>query len=206
MTLADLLSQTQVQSMITGADKKNCAETYAPSIPAHIQSALYDFAGTLNCQLKACFWSNLDAAHTSAMVCIKGKQAQVLPVVESVIFARHLGELLKEGNNIVWVVNAKIVHITWENWREIYARLTGALKDDDLPMPISGREKRRIRTDRNRQRMFDEQADCIRYKKMGKRGFRMTFDEAKAEWRAEQYEKALRGVVGEARLILKDVL
>lgn len=203
-TFADLLSSTQKQNIVSLVNQKSDAEIYAPNTPACVHEAIYVFAGKLNCKLNSRFWAMLDDSHTSAVVCVSGKQVSVMPVMESVAFAKRLGEMLKAGNSLLWVLNADTICITWDNWRECYVRLAGTLKSDDgLPVPISRRETRNIRTAKNRERMFNEAASCNRYKKMGKRGFNMAFDQARAEWRAEQYDKYFREVVTEAREIIK---
>ena len=208
MQLADILSNVQLGAMLNVAQSQTDAEKYAYSVSTKTHEYLYKFAAELKCVLNAKFWKDLQTEYIydkSVMVCIKGKNATVMPVMENPTFAKHLGEMLKGGYAICWVTDRYTQAVSWDNWKWIYKVLTETQTQSDLPAPISKRERVSIRVESDRQRMFTGAAECNRYKKIGKRGFNTTFDEMRAEIRTEAYERKLRGVIGEAKRIIESL-
>ena len=208
MQLADILSNVQLGAMLNVAQSQTDAEKYAYSVSTKTHEHLYKFAAELKCVLNAKFWKDLQTEYIydkSVMVCIKGKNATVMPVHRKPVFAKHLGEMLKGGYAICWVTDRYTQVVSWENWKWIYNALTEIQEHSDIPVPISKRERVRIRVESDRQRMFTSAAGCNRYKKIGKRGFNTTFDEMRAQIRTEAYERKLRGVIGEAKRIIESL-
>lgn len=206
MQIFDTLSQSQLSAIYAVAQHQSDAAKYAPAVPADIHECLYKFASECNCRLSTRFWADLQmeyASTPSVMVCIQAKRVKVLAVYQNAIFGKHLCEMLKQGYRVMWVYHVNGLEVTWKNWKNVYASLITVPTHDDLPVPPSRYEVRRIQINANRERMFDDAASCNRYKKMGKRGFNMAFNEMRAQMRQEAYEKKLRGVVGEAREIMK---
>lgn len=206
MKIADMLSSAQFTAMYDVASKPSDAEKYAPELSL-IHDFLYAFAARCSCVYPENFWHNLHAEHdfsADVMVCIKNKKATIVPVWHTRAFARHLGEMLKEGTSICWIVNGKAKQVDWENWKDVYAQLTSdATAKCEYDEPISRREIRRIRINEKRERMFSDAALSERYKKMSKRGYNLAFDEMRAMQRQEEYERKLRKVVNEAEKILQ---
>lgn len=201
MQLSDLISVEKLDAMREIASQPSVAEQYVPFLSEHARGCLTAFVGR---KCGNIFWANLRRECEYApdvIVCVAGKRADVMPVHKSAIFAKRLGAMLKRGDKIAWLKNGKFVSVNWENWESIYAALTSD-DENDLPVPPSRCEMRRMRVERDRREMFYEAASATRNKKLGKRGYNMSFDEIQAWRRHEAYEKRLRGVEIEARRII----
>ena len=209
MTFADLLSKSQVTALYNDVSTQpSFAELYAPNIPQHIQDALYDFAIDVECGFKKSFWRELEHTHdvyAEAIVCVQGDETKVLCVRKSRIFARHLGELLKRGASLCWIVRNKCVRIDWENWKDIYAQLTKGEDKRIYDSHMSLNEFLAIQEHRRRERMFTEAGLSDRYKKLGKRGYNLSFDELRAVRKQQDIESEIYKTLRDARRIL-DVL
>lgn len=205
MKIADMLSSAQFTAVYDVAKAQSDAEKHAPELSL-IHDFLYAFAAQCSCVYSASFWRNLHDEHTSSadvMVCIQHKRATIMPVMRTRVFARHLGEMLKNGVSICWIVKGRAMRVNWENWKAVYTQLTETGTKCEYDEQISRREMRRIRIDEKRERMFSDAALSERYKKMSKRGYNLAFDEMRAMQRQEEYEKKLRKVVNEAAKIMQ---
>lgn len=205
MKIADMLSSAQFTAAYDVAKAQSDAEKHAPELSL-IHDFLYAFAAQYSCVYSASFWRNLHDEHTSSadvMVCIKNRKATIMPVMRTRVFARHLGEMLKDGVSICWIIKGRAMRVNWENWKAVYTQLTETGTKCEYDEQISRREMRRIRIDEKRERMFSDAALSERYKKMSKRGYNLAFDEMRAMQRQEEYEKKLRKVVNEAAIIMQ---
>lgn len=204
MKISDILSATQIGEMRSVATAKTSAEKYAPTLqPVH--EHLYTFADKHKCVLDVRFWCTLSTEYaTSAdvVVCINAGNAEVFPVRKTRLFAHHLGEKLKGGCAICRVINGKTMVVNWDNWKETYARLTSSADKREYDLQLSGAQKRKMRIDAERERMFDGAAQCNRYKKMGKRGFNLAFNEMRANDRLVAYEREIYATLKSAKNIL----
>lgn len=205
MQLSDILSATQLDAMRAVATRKTDAETYAPNIPTRISECLYSLAANAKCVTNGKFWQRLQWAineNGCAVVQFVGKTAKVIEATKTSVFGKHLCNRLKAGDNLAWVDMHSCYTLDWETWKQTWNKITFTPSADNLPTPPSVREMSQIRINRDRQEMFCEAAQVIRNKKLGKRGFNMSFDEIRAMQRQEAYERSLRGVVNDARKIM----
>ena len=204
MKIADILSSAQFTAMYDVANTQSDADKHAPELSL-IHEFLYAFAAQRSCVYSAGFWRDLHEEHSSSadvMVWIKNRKATIMPVMRTRVFAHHLGEMLKEGVSVCWIVKGRAKQVDWENWKVVYAQLTAdTTVKCEYDEQISRREMHRIRVNEKRERMFSDAALSERYKKMSKRGYNLAFDEMRAMQRQEEYERKLRKVVNEAEKI-----
>lgn len=207
MKLSDILSTASITSVYNATENaKSYAELYAPNVDKLVVNSINEFASNLKCKLDENFWKQFSSQwfwENSVMVCVNGKSAKVIEVSEGVTFAKHICQLLKAGNRICWFNGDAVYDITWEYWKRAYKLLVGNVSFSNLPEPPSKRELREKRVNRKREKMFYESAEVIRSKKLSKRGYNMTFDEARAMRRHEEYEKYLRSTSKEAKRIMQ---
>lgn len=206
MQLSDILSAKNVASIYEATSNvKSYAEMYAPSASEHTAQAINKFAANLSCKLDEKFWKSFEIDYAygrNVMICVSGKRANVMDVMENVTFAKHICQLLKAGNSICWVRDSRVYAVTWDNWKSLYAKMTVKRDSCSLPTPPSSWELLDHEIKRKRDKMFYESAEVIRSKKLSKRGYNMTFDEVRAMRRHDEYEKYLRSTSKEARKIL----
>lgn len=205
MQLSDILSATQLDAMRAVATRKTDAETYAPNIPTRISECLYSLAADAKCVTNGKFWQRLQWAMNDngcAVVQFVGKTAKVIEATKTAVFGKHLCGRLKAGDRLVWIDMHSCYALDWETWGQTWKAITFVPSTDNLPVPPSEHEMCQIRTNRNRQEMFYEAAQVIRNKKLGKRGFNMSFDEIRARQRQEEYERSLRNTINDAKKIM----
>lgn len=207
MQLSDILTVEQVGAMREISSKPTFAQIHVPFLSDEARGFISAFVGRKSDEN---FWKRLRSEYDyapSVMVCVVGKSVEVIQVRQSVIFAKHLGDMLKRGAKICWVRNRVTFEVNWENWKSVYKSLTAVQSESDaLPMPPSRHQMRMMREERGREKAFYEAASVIRNKKLNKRGYNMSFDEIRAQMRHDAYEKHLRGVEIEARKIYMTVL
>lgn len=98
--------------------KNNCASLSAT------QEAICDFMLRNECAMTPDFLGSLEA-RDNYILCAKHGRIQVLDVQYTRIFARHLGELLKQNYALSWCKkNRKLIPINWDNWKRIFTQLT----------------------------------------------------------------------------------
>lgn len=204
MQIKDLFSDKQLTALRSKLDEHTLAEKYASNVGEIAHKTLYAIASDHKHVLNASFWQELGAEFKSGCyvaVLIKGKSASIFPECNSPRMARMIGDRLKQGYGICVITpSGWAQRVTWENWKRIYAMLTRV--DNGYEAAPSEREIRNITTKRKKEAEFYEAASCIRNKKLGKRGFNMTFDELRAQMRQEAYERNLRTVTNTARTIM----
>ena len=209
MQLSDLLTTTQVDAMRQVVTSTQCdAQNYAPNLSDKVRDQLFGFATLHNGNYNRKFWQSLNyeyTQHPDVMICVSGKQITIATVQLNRVFARHIGECLKRGDVICWIRNSSVIVVDWSNWKSVYSSLTKAPDTDTLPTPPSRREMRVIRENRRREHAFGEMAKNPCSKKLGKKGYNLTFDEIRARQRMEAMEKAQRTVISEARKIYEAV-
>ncbi len=143
---------------------------------------LYDMAANLGQKLSPKFWQMLDAnvqTYSEVVVCMKGKkEVSITPVMRQVCWAKHLGQMLKNGYSIAWIGKTTTL-VTWNNWKGVYNALTKAPDTREYDIPMSNAEYHSIKTARHKEREFYELAKPIRSKKGGRS--RISFEEARSQ-------------------------
>lgn len=151
------------------------------------------------------FWDDFNAKYSpthDVMVCIgHDKKVRILEVRYDRRFARYVGELLKSAK-ILWAKGDKGHRVDWANWKSVYSCLTAPADTRVYDEYTSERKQRAILAKQKREADFYDLARPDRYKKVGKRGYNMSFDEMRAEQRQERYEQYLRGTLRGARTIM----
>lgn len=205
MTFADLLSNSQISAIRNVSNALTPAEQYAPSL-SKVHDYIYAFASDNNCVLNANFWKNLQTYYVTernVMVCIKNKKASVLCVQKTPIFAHHLGEMLKQGYAILWVECSVADIVDWVNWKFVYNCLVQKRDNWNYDKQISKREVAYIKKENKREKMFYEASISDRYKKLGKRGYNLSFDELRALRKQQEIEKEIYKTISKAKQIFE---
>lgn len=189
----------EISANVLAQMRKNCAPEISNS-----QKIILNFVTENGGKIRPTFWADFDDAYKSAhdvMVCVDAsKRVSVFPVRRGRIFARHVGELLKTCK-IMW----NTIDVTWENWKAVYAYLT-YVKDTQVYDPeMFEEELEYYAVERKREKMFYEQASNDRYKKMGKRGYNMSFNEMRALRRIEAAERQAYRTIKTARQIMEAI-
>lgn len=197
MELSNFISVETINALHKVANAPS-ADIYAPSFDDNTKNFFYKAAASQSCVLDAAFWKRMERIHESretVLLAFHDRKADFIDIAYSRIFAIHVCELLKRGYTIVFVGGGRDAwEVGWNNWKSTYSLLVSKQTDDDLPDYPSRAEIHAIRIRRNREKAFSEAAECIRYKKLGKRGFNMSFDEMRALRRAAEIEKEIREV------------
>ena len=183
--------------------RKNCApET------SYIQEEISKFATVNGGKMRRDFWAVFNSVYSctqDVMVCVyPDGNIRIIEVRRDRTFARHVGELLKTCN-LLWVFDELHVVVTWDNWKSVYAHLTSAKNAQVYDYEMSEHEQERHRVERKRENMFYEQATSDRYKKMGKRGYNLSFNEMRAVRRMEAMERQQYRILKTASKIMEEI-
>ena len=173
-----------------------------------IQEEISKFAAKNGGKMRLDFWAVFNSVYSctqDVMVCVQpdGK-IRILEVRRDRTFARHVGELLKTCK-LLWVFDDFRTIVDWDNWKSVYAHLTSAKSAQVYDYEMSESEQERYRVERKRENMFYEQATSDRYKKMGKRGYNLSFDELRAVRRVEAMERQQYRILKTARNIMESI-
>lgn len=87
------------------------------------QEAMCNFMLRNECAITPIFLGSLETKN-EYILCAKNGRIQILDVQHTRLFARHLGELLKQNYALSWCKNNKLISINWKNWKRIFAQLT----------------------------------------------------------------------------------
>lgn len=115
-----------------------------------------------------------------------------MPVRErSLLLAKSVKLQYKRGG-VLWLHDGEFTTVTETNfgWVEYMFSPVPEYVQAELDRP-GKYELREIRDRRSREKMFDEARSVDSYKKMGKRGFNMTFDELKHRRIVQEYDRQL---------------
>lgn len=173
-----------------------------------IQEEISKFAAMNEGKMRLDFWAVFNSVYSctkDVMVCVQpdGKM-RIIEVRRDRTFARHVGELLKTCK-LLWVFDELYTVVSWDNWKSVYRHLTSA-KDTQVYDPeMSECEQKRHLVERKRENMFYEQATSDRYKKMGKRGYNMSFNELRAVRRMEAMERHQYRVLKTAKKMMEEI-
>ena len=181
--------------------RKNCA----PAMSA-VQEKVSKFAAENGAKVRPNLWAGFNAEFAlthDVMVCVQpDKRIRIIPVRRDRVFAHHVGELLKTCV-LLWVREENAYPVGWDNWRWVYQRLVRATDIQQYDSELSECEEKRLRTKQQKLAEFYDLAKPDRYKKLGKRGYNLSFDEIRALRRQEAYEKRLYGTIEVAKDIMK---
>lgn len=214
-TLGDFLSNTQkatIKADAVAATKvrksieKSAAIT--DNIPENVWNMIYDIAYEMGQKIDRGSWGEINALigqHTGHVICLKGhNMREIMPVVRNVVWAKHLGQMLKDGYRIVYVrENGFASEVTWDNWSRVYRSLTTEPDACGYDIQPTKREVSQIRTARRKEKEFYDLARPIRAKKGGR--MRISFEEARDQRvRAERLSFESK-VVSRANRILEAI-
>ena len=209
MKLSDFLSDEQLGAMRSVTSGKSPSETLCPSLTDRMRDNIHVFMGKHDCVPFPDFWQVLERNRNlerNVVVHITHGKAEIVELQKCVTFAKHLGELLKKGGGLLFVMRQSTIEITWANWRETYTRLTTVPVKDNTPAQPTSYERRQIRNRRKRERLFRECAAVDMPKKMGKRGFNMSVNEHFAMRKLQEIEDEQRSVLYQAKKIYEECI
>ena len=183
--------------------RKNCAPEMS-----YIQEEISKFAAKNGGKMRRDFWAVFNSVYSctqDVMVCVQpdGKM-RILEVRCNRTFARHVGELLKTCK-VLRVFSDFSVVVDWNNWKSVYRSLTKAMDAQVYDYEASAFENERREVERKREEMFYEQATSDRYKKMGKRGYNLSFNEMRAVRRMEAMERQQYRILKTASKIMEEI-
>ena len=183
--------------------RKNCA----PEI-SYIQEEISKFATMNGGKMRRDFWAVFNSVYSctqDVMVCVyPDGNIRIIEVRRDRTFARHVGELLKTCK-LLWVFDELHTVVEWGNWKSVYAHLTSVKSTQVYDYEMSEHEQERRRVERKRENMFYEQASNDRYKKMGKRGYNLSFNELRAVRRMEAMERQQYRILKTASKIMEEI-
>lgn len=191
----------EISANILAQMRKNCM----PEMDG-VQKKVSNFVNRNGGKIRADFWAVFNTAYSlthDVMVCVQpDKKVRILDVRRNRSFAHHVGELLKT-HKVCWVWSGDVIDVDWENWKAVYGYLVPAKHAQVYDPEMSEYERERHEVERNREEMFYEQATSNRYKKMGKRGYNLSFDEMRAVRRMEAAERQASRTIIAARKIME---
>lgn len=188
-TLGDFLSNPQKATIKADAvaatkARKSSAKSAVPTdnISENVWNMIYDIAYEMGQKLDRAFWGEINAhigRHIGHVICLKGhNMREIMPVVRNVVWAKHFGQMLKDGYRIVYVrENGFASEVTWDNWSRVYRSLTTEPDARGYDIQPTKREVSQIRTARRKEKEFYDLARPIRTKKGGR--MRISFEEAR---------------------------
>jgi hypothetical protein len=191
----------EISANILAQMRKNCA----PEMSG-VQKKVSNFVNRNGGKLREDFWAvfntELSLSH-DVMVCVQpDRKVRILSVRRNRSFAHHVGELLKT-HKVCWVWGEDVIDVDWENWKAVYGYLVPVKHAQVYDPEMSEYERERHEVERNREEMFYEQATSNRYKKMGKRGYNLSFNEMRAVRRMEAAERQAYRTVKYARSLME---
>lgn len=171
-----------------------------------VQEEISNFVARNGGKMRPNFWAVFNSAYSPAhdvMVCVGAdKNVCVLEVRRNRNFAHHVGELLKT-HKVCWVWGEDVIPVDWENWKAVYSYLVPSKNSQVYDPEMSEYERERTLTARKKMGEFYDLALSDRYKKMGKRGYNLSFDEARAVRRMEAAERKMYRTIRTARQIME---
>lgn len=204
MNLSDILSSASLSALQTVVKQTPKQTKSASNIATKVVSQLVDFAYAQGCKYSNREWDELTDAIADGhevIVCIDGKRVEVLTVRHEVIFAKHIGALLKRGNALCWV-DLFATEITWQNWKAFYARMTS--KPDphahEYDRELTRAELVRHMVNAKRERLFATGADVVR-KHHVRRDCNLSFEAMRAVAREQELQTEFNRNVREAQRI-----
>ena len=135
-------------------------------------------------------------------VFVSGYGMDMLEVRErNVPTAKIVGGRLRMGT-VIWFRNGKYSVVDMNDWKDGLAQVISGQKKAEIveqrrelrEARAQKREERFLIGEMRREKRFDEAREMPRYKKMGKRGFNLSFDEMKHKREIEAFDEAMRGV------------
>lgn len=180
-TLGNLFSADQITALKAVATAQTEAQQSTQYVCEKAWEMLYDMAANLGQKLDKNFWRSLDTAMQSygkCVVCMKGKHdREIMDVRYDAIWARHLGEMLKKGYQIVRIFPTFATVVNWDNWSTVYNSLTRKPDTHSYDRQYTRNELRDMREKRRKEKEFYDLARPIRAKKGGR--MRISFEEAR---------------------------
>lgn len=197
------ITAVEISANILAQMRKKCAPEMSGA-----QKEISNFVTTNGGKMRPNFWAVFNSAYSpthDVMVCVGAdKNVSVLEVRRNRNFAHHVGELLKT-HKVCRVFEGVALPVTWENWKSVYRALTQRRDEQEYDYEPSEWEVEVRNVERKREEMFYEQASNDRYKKMGKRGYNLTFDEMRAVRCMEAAERQAYRTVKNARQIMEEM-
>lgn len=138
------------------------AQKCTTNVPELAWEALYDVATNIGQNLTCKFWETLDnecKSEADVVVCLKGNnQREIMQVYRHTLYAKHLGEMLKQGWRIVYVGKRVGEEITWGNWKYYYQIFTiqPEKKAHEYDLEMTNAQIAALRKKRQTERNFSE--------------------------------------------------
>lgn len=128
---------------------------------------------------------------------------QVMPMYEkSINFAKSVGYHLRKQDSVIWIHDCgSFKEVNYQNWKQVWNKITPkAQKQNEICQP-SKQEMAEIREERRLDNFFNSARSVDLYKKLGKRGYNMTFDELKRKRQIEAIDRHIYNVKHQAEEI-----
>ena len=191
----------EISANILAQLQKKCAPE-RNFIQEEISIFVAENGGKMRPDFWAVFNSELSLTH-DVMVCVQpDRKVRIIEVRRNRNFAHHVGELLKT-HKICWVWGEDAIEVSWKNWKAVYNYLVPTRNNQVYDPQMSDDERERTLTARKKMGEFYNLALSDRYKKMGKRGYNLSFDEARAVRRMEAAERKMYRTIRTARQIME---
>ena len=197
------ITAVEISANILAQMRKKCAPEISDS-----QKEISNFVARNGGKMRPNFWAVFNSVYSlthDVMVCVgTDKKVSVLEVRRNRNFADHVGELLKT-HKVCRVFEGVALSVNWENWKSVYRSLMPRKDNQVYDYEPSEWEVEVREKERKREVMFYEQASNDRYKKMGKRGYNLSFNEMRAVRRMEAAERQACRTIRAARQIMEAI-
>ena len=210
MKLSDIITTSQLSAMRSAASGQSVVEKIAPSISDQMRDKICAFSAEFDFNVTINVWRELHQTFTSngaAILCVYNKSVKIIPAMHGKAFAVHMKHELKRGCTLLFVTHKRVVRICWSNWQMWYDKFTAMPpKQNNAPDKPTYATMRKLREQRYKEHMFYQLADPQITKKIGKRGYNLSFDEIRAIRHMEAIERRNRIIIKEAQKIYESVL
>lgn len=127
----------------------------------------------------------------------------------NVRIAQIVGGRVRDGIALYFLKGGDMNVIDFSNWKEYWSRIisgqVGAELRESRAQEREDRrelsERRKLLSEMGRQNRFKEAAEVTTYKKMGKRGYNMSFDEIRRKRQIEEFDAQFKRTETRARQI-----
>lgn len=204
MQIKNLLSDEQLNSLLTLNVPKKGAHKFAPDVPQPCLAILYEIAEE---HLSEEFLKKLNREITVERTVIVrfSEKAYIHPYVKSETFAKYLGLCLKNGDKIVRINTAGWFEVvSWNNWKRFYKSLTTTESANNLPDHPTKKEIAMRRRERETNKIFQIGKECNRISSMHRRGFKLSQRDKDTYRHLNLVEEVLSGVASEAKRIFEN--
>lgn len=170
MTLGDMLSDGMKNCLAKKVAKSEPAKRKPSNITPRVWEVIYDAASKIGRKLTKAEWQvlddNLGVCKDLFFVITKKQGASGCEITRyDRMFARHIGEVLKGGNALIWVNNGIASVVDWDNWKMMYYVLTATPDTQVYDYEETAVERRARLKKAKTDKQFRDGAEVIRRRK-----------------------------------------